>query len=49
MNCRAALEIDKSLIGGFTVQFKDTVVDASIKRQLEMLKIKFKEQNLGIY
>jgi F-type H+-transporting ATPase subunit delta len=46
MNCRAVLEIDKSLIGGFTVQFKDTIVDASIKRQLEMLKTRFKEQNI---
>jgi hypothetical protein len=28
------------------VQFKDTIVDASIKRQLEMLKTRFKEQNI---
>lgn len=37
---------DESLIGGFTVQVKDTVLDASIKRQLENLRKKFKEINI---
>jgi len=38
--------VDKSVIGGFTVQVKDTIVDASIKRQLENLRSKFKESNI---
>ena len=37
---------DKSLIGGFTVQVKDVVLDASVKRQLENLKNKFKGINI---
>ncbi|MDZ4711328.1 MAG: ATP synthase F1 subunit delta [bacterium] len=36
-------EIDKSIIGGFIAKINDTVLDASIKRQLERLKIKFRE------
>ncbi|CAN5407826.1 F0F1 ATP synthase subunit delta [soil metagenome] len=36
-------EINKDLIGGFRVKFKDTIIDASIKRQLEVLKKRFKE------
>jgi F-type H+-transporting ATPase subunit delta len=38
--------IDKSVIGGFTVQVKDTILDASIKRQLDNLRTKFKESNI---
>ncbi|MCX6164721.1 MAG: ATP synthase F1 subunit delta [Ignavibacteriae bacterium] len=34
---------DNSLIGGFTIQVKDTVIDASIKRQLDNLRNKFKD------
>ncbi|HMS66290.1 MAG TPA: ATP synthase F1 subunit delta [Ignavibacteria bacterium] len=34
-------EIDKSIIGGFVAKIDDTILDASIKRQLEMLKNKF--------
>lgn len=37
---------DNSLIGGFTVQVDDIVLDASIKRQLENLKSKFKGINI---
>lgn len=37
---------NESLIGGFTIQVKDTVIDASIKRQLENLRNKFKETNI---
>lgn len=36
-------EIDKSIIGGFVAKINDTVLDASIKRQLEKLKIKFRQ------
>ncbi|MEO8446976.1 MAG: F0F1 ATP synthase subunit delta, partial [bacterium] len=38
-------EIDKSIIGGFIAKINDTVLDASIKRQLERLKVKFREGN----
>jgi len=38
--------VDKTLIGGFTIKVKDVVVDASIKRQLENLRNKFKEINI---
>lgn len=37
---------DKSLIGGFTVQVNDTVIDASIKRQLDNLKNQFRGINI---
>jgi F-type H+-transporting ATPase subunit delta len=43
LNCRTEFETDEKIIGGFKVQFKDVVVDASIKRQLELLKNKFNE------
>lgn len=36
-------EIDKSIIGGFVAKINDTILDASIKRQLERLKQKFKQ------
>lgn len=35
------IEVDSSLKGGFTVQIEDTVYDASIRRQLEILHHKF--------
>jgi len=35
------LTIDKNLIGGFIVQIDDTVIDASLKHQLELLRKKF--------
>lgn len=41
----ANYEVDNSIIGGFKVKFKDTVIDASIKHQLEVLKKKLFEQN----
>jgi F-type H+-transporting ATPase subunit delta len=37
---------DKSLIGGFTIQVKDVVLDASIKRQLDNLRNRFKGINI---
>lgn len=43
LKCKAETGIDENLIGGFTVQYEDTMVDASIKRQLELLKEKFKQ------
>jgi F-type H+-transporting ATPase subunit delta len=38
--------VEDSLVGGFTIQVKDVVIDASIKRQLENLRNKFKEINI---
>lgn len=38
--------VNDSLLGGFTIQVKDVVIDASIKRQLENLRNKFKEINI---
>lgn len=38
---RLNISIDKQLIGGFIVQINDTVVDGSLKHQLELLKKKF--------
>lgn len=35
---RLEVGIDPSLIGGFTVQYEDTVWDASVSRQLELLR-----------
>jgi len=35
------LERDPSLIGGFTATYDDTVLDASVKRQLELLRERF--------
>jgi len=36
-------EIDSSIIGGFVAKINDTILDASIKRQLERLKDRFKQ------
>ncbi len=38
--------IDESLMGGFTIKVKDEVIDASIKRQLENLRNRFKGINI---
>jgi F-type H+-transporting ATPase subunit delta len=35
---RLSVERDPSLVGGFTVQYEDTVWDASVRRQLELLR-----------
>ena len=37
--------IDNSIIGGFKARFNDTVVDASVKHQLELLKKKLFEED----
>ncbi len=36
--------LDPGLIGGFVVKIKDTVIDASVKHQLEILRKKFSEE-----
>jgi F-type H+-transporting ATPase subunit delta len=38
-------EIDKSLIGGFIAQVNDTVYDASLKHQLDLLRVRLLENN----
>jgi F-type H+-transporting ATPase subunit delta len=38
---KASYDIDKSLIGGFVAQVSDTVIDASIERQLQLLREQF--------
>jgi F-type H+-transporting ATPase subunit delta len=39
----AKFEIDKNIIGGFTAQIDDSVIDASIFRQLENLRNRLKK------
>jgi F-type H+-transporting ATPase subunit delta len=39
----ANFSIDKSIKGGFVAQVHDTIIDASIKRQLELLYEQFKQ------
>ncbi|MCB9247222.1 MAG: F0F1 ATP synthase subunit delta [Ignavibacteriales bacterium] len=41
----AQFEIDNSIIGGFKARFTDTVIDASIQHQLELLKKKLFEES----
>lgn len=43
---RLSFSLDKNLIGGFIVKIQDTVVDASIRHQLQLLKSKFAEGSL---
>jgi len=42
-NVKIEYVVDSSLRGGFTVQFEDTVWDASVKRQLELIEQRFIE------
>jgi len=35
---KADYAIDNSIIGGFVVKFDDTIIDASVKHQLELLR-----------
>jgi len=39
-------KVDASLVGGFIVQIKDTVIDNSIRHQLEKLKERLVEASL---
>ena len=38
---KASYDIDKTLIGGFVAQVSDIVIDASIERQLQLLREQF--------
>jgi F-type H+-transporting ATPase subunit delta len=40
-NVRMFYILDDKIIGGFVIKMEDTVIDASLKHQLELLKIKF--------
>lgn len=42
------LVVDNSLIGGFIAKVGDTVYDASLKHQLELLKKKFAQGNFSL-
>ena len=42
---RFSFKINESVIGGFVVKVDDTIFDASVKRQLELLKNKFLTEN----
>lgn len=46
--CEMDYKIDKSIIGGFVANFGDTVLDASIKRQLEVLRDKFRSGEYSV-
>jgi F-type H+-transporting ATPase subunit delta len=39
----ASYEVDESIKGGIVARFSDTIIDASIKRQLEILRTKLTE------
>ncbi len=41
----ATYTLDNSIIGGFKARFNDTVIDASVHHQLELLKKKLFEEN----
>lgn len=44
----ADFTVDASIKGGFIAQINDTIIDASIKRQLEMLHDQFKKGSFSI-
>lgn len=41
-------EIDKSLIGGFRLEVEDRLLDASVSRQLDIIRKKYEEKNRRI-
>lgn len=45
-NARVKYSSDEDLIGGFRIRIGDTIVDASVKNQLELLKARFLEENI---
>jgi len=45
---RISFSLDKELIGGFTVRIDDTIIDASLKHQLELLKEQFLKGNTSL-
>lgn len=45
--CRIVIEtrVDPSLVGGFVLEFDDRLLDASVRRQIEILRTRFVEKN----
>lgn len=43
-NARIFSEINPDLLGGFLIQINDTVIDSSLKRQLEKIREKFRSK-----
>jgi F-type H+-transporting ATPase subunit delta len=41
-------EVDKSIVGGFIANINDTILDASIRRQLEILRDKFRSGDYSL-
>lgn len=44
---RLSFALNEKVIGGFIVKIEDTVIDASVRRQLQSLKLKFTEGSLS--
>lgn len=44
---KAVFKVDKDIKGGFVAQIKDTIIDASIKRQLELLREQLEKGSLN--
>ena len=47
-DCIIEAEVDPSLVGGFVFDLDDYLLDASVKRQLELIKEQFVEKNTRI-
>lgn len=45
---KATFKVDKNIKGGFVAKIKDTIIDASIKRQLELLHEQFKKGSFSL-
>lgn len=48
LNCILSFETDKTIIGGFVAKIHDTILDASIKRQLEILRNRFRQGDYSL-
>jgi F-type H+-transporting ATPase subunit delta len=45
---RISYSLDKKIIGGFIIKMDDTIIDASLKHQLDLLKEKFLEGSISV-
>jgi F-type H+-transporting ATPase subunit delta len=45
---RISYSFDKKIIGGFIIRMDDTIIDASLKHQLDLLKEKFLEGSISV-
>jgi F-type H+-transporting ATPase subunit delta len=48
LNGELSFETDKTIIGGFVAKIDDTILDASIKRQLEILRDRFRHGDFSM-